>query len=176
MVCKWEGVGKLIYVIDTIKIFFKSNPLTYMLLGEHLHTIDDKSRVSIPSKFRKEIGDTVVIAPGIDSCLFIFTLKGWKEFAERLSRPDSSSVLQADNRNFNRIIFGRATEVEVDSIGRVLIPVHLCEHAGIKSKVAIIGVLNRIEIWDEKVWSTYRTNVEKRTDALAEKLGSVGIL
>ncbi len=147
-----------------------------MLIGEHLHTIDDKSRVSIPSKFRKEIGDTVVIAPGIDSCLFIFTLKGWKEFAERLSRPDSSSVLQADNRNFNRIIFGRATEVEVDSIGRVLIPVHLCEHAGIKSKVAIIGVLNRIEIWDEKVWSTYRTNVEKRTDALAEKLGSVGIL
>ncbi len=166
----------MIYVIDTIKIFFKSNPLTYMLIGEHLHTIDDKSRVSIPSKFRKEIGDTVVIAPGIDSCLFIFTLKGWKEFAERLSRPDSSSVLQADNRNFNRIIFGRATEVEVDSIGRVLIPVHLCEHAGIKSKVAIIGVLNRIEIWDEKVWSTYRTNVEKRTDALAEKLGSVGIL
>ena len=50
-----------------------------MLIGEHLHTIDDKSRVSLPSKFRKEMGSTVVIAPGIDSCLFIFTLKGWKE-------------------------------------------------------------------------------------------------
>ncbi len=147
-----------------------------MLIGEHLHTIDDKSRVSLPSKFRKEMGNTVVIAPGIDSCLFVFTLKGWKEFAERLSRPDSSSVLQADNRNFNRIIFGRATEVEVDSIGRILIPVHLCEHAGIKTKVAIIGVLNRVEIWDEKLWSSYRTTVEKKTDALAEKLGSVGIL
>jgi MraZ protein len=84
--------------------------------------------------------------------------------------------LQADNRNFNRIIFGRATEVEVDSIGRILIPVHLCEHANIKSKVAIIGVLNRVEIWDEKIWSSYRTTVEKKTDALAEKLGSVGIL
>ncbi|MEK7213719.1 MAG: division/cell wall cluster transcriptional repressor MraZ [Patescibacteria group bacterium] len=147
-----------------------------MLIGEYLHTIDDKSRVSLPSKFRKEMGDTVVIAPGIDSCLFIFTLKGWKEFAERLSRPDSSSVLQADNRNFNRIIFGRATEVEVDSIGRVLLPDHLCEHAGIKTRVAIIGVLNRVEIWDEKAWSSYRVQVEKKTDALAEKLGSVGMI
>lgn len=147
-----------------------------MLIGEHLHTIDDKSRVSLPSKFRKEMGNAVVIAPGIDSCLFIFTLKGWKEFAERLSRPDSSSVLQSDNRNFNRIIFGRATEVEVDSIGRILIPLHLCEHAGLADRVAIIGVLNRVEVWDEKVWSAYRKSVEKKTDALAEKLGSVGIL
>lgn len=147
-----------------------------MLIGEHLHTIDDKSRVSLPSKFRKEMGTTVVIAPGIDSCLFVFTLKGWKEFALRLSRPDSSSLLQADNRNFNRIIFGRATEVEVDSIGRILIPVNLCEHAGITTKVAIIGVLNRVEIWDEKIWTSYRSTVEKKTDALAEKLGSVGIL
>lgn len=122
------------------------------------------------------MGSTVVIAPGIDNCLFIFTLKGWKEFAERLSRPDSSSVLQADNRNFNRIIFGRATEVDVDSIGRILLPTHLCEHAGLSEKVAIIGVLNRVEVWDEKVWSSYRTAVEKKTDALAEKLGSVGIL
>lgn len=147
-----------------------------MLIGEYLHTIDDKSRVSLPSKFRKEMGKSVVLAPGIDNCLFIFTLKGWKEFAERLSKPDSSSVLQSDNRNFNRIIFGRAAEVEVDSIGRILIPAHLSEHAGIKEKVAIIGVLNRVEIWDEKVWSTYRGTVEKKTDALAEKLSGAGIL
>lgn len=175
MVGKWEGVGNKFYDRPE-EIFHKSVPLTYMLIGEHLHTIDDKSRVSLPSKFRKEMGSNVVIAPGIDSCLFVFTLKGWKEFAERLSKPDSSSVLQADNRNFNRIIFGRATEVEVDSIGRILIPTHLCEHAGITTKVAIIGVLNRVEIWDEKLWSSYRTTVEKKTDALAEKLGSVGIL
>jgi MraZ protein len=147
-----------------------------MLIGEYLHTIDLKSRVSLPSKFRKEMGSTVVVAPGIDNCLFVFTLKGWKEFAMRLSRPDSSSVLQSDNRNFNRIIFGRASEVEIDSIGRILIPTHLGEHAGLKNKVAIIGVLNRVEIWDEKVWSEYRMGVEKRTDALAEKLGGAGIL
>lgn len=172
MVCKWDEVGN-----STSYQFHKvKENRNKMLIGEYLHTIDDKSRVSLPSKFRKEMGSTVVIAPGIDSCLFIFTLKGWKEFAERLSRPDSSSVLQADNRNFNRIIFGRATEVEVDSIGRILIPTHLCEHAGISDKVAIIGVLNRVEVWDEKVWSSYRTAVEKKTDALAEKLGSVGIL
>lgn len=165
MVDKWDEVLNL-----------RNTEKKNMLIGEHLHTIDDKSRVSLPSKFRKEMGSTVVIAPGIDSCLFIFTLKGWKELADRLSRPDSSSVLQADNRNFNRIIFGRAAEVDVDSIGRILIPEHLCEHAHLKAKVAIVGVVNRVEVWDEKVWSSFRTAVEKKTDALAEKLGSVGIL
>ncbi len=163
--------------ISTLKKHLR--PMTakkVMLIGEYLHTIDDKSRVSLPSKFRKEMGAAIVIAPGIDNCLFIFTLKGWKEFAERLSRPDASSVLQADNRNFNRVIFGRATEVEVDTIGRILIPEHLCQHAKIKTKVAIIGIVNRVEIWDEKIWSAYRMTVEKKTDALAEKLSSAGIL
>ena len=147
-----------------------------MLIGEHLHTLDPKNRVSLPAKFRKEMGKTVVMAPGIDSCLFVFTLKGWKEFADRLSRPDSSSVLQADNRNFNRILIGRATEVDVDSIGRILIPDHLCTHASLKSHVAIIGVLNRVEVWDEKKWVAYRSEVEKKTEALAEKMGSAGII
>src|SRR3989344_2350190 len=147
-----------------------------MLIGEYAHSFDEKSRISLPAKFRKEMGSTVVIAPGIDACLFIFTLKGWKEFAQRLSRPESSSsVLQADNRNFNRLVIGRAVEAEVDSIGRILVPDHLREHAGLKVKAILIGVMNRVEIWDAVKWEKYRKEFEKKTDVMAEKLNSAGI-
>ena len=147
-----------------------------MLIGEHIHIFDDKSRISLPAKFRKEMGSTVVVAPGVDNCLFVFTMKGWKQFSERLTRPDSSSVLQADNRNFNRLIIGRAVEVDIDSVGRMLVPEHLREYAGIKARAAIIGVLNRVEIWDESVWTKYRTEFGKKTEVIAEKLSSAGVI
>ena len=147
-----------------------------MLIGEYSHTFDDKNRVSLPAKFRKEIGKHVVIAPGIDRCLFVFTDKGWKEFAQRVSRPDSSSVLQTDNRNFNRLIVGRATETDIDSIGRILVPDNLREYAGLKTKVVLIGVMNRVEIWDSDAWTKYRKEFEKKTDVLAEKMSSAGII
>ncbi len=147
-----------------------------MLIGEYNHLFDDKSRISLPAKFRKEMGGSVVIAPGIDNCLFVFTMKGWKEFAERLSRSDSSSVLQADNRNFNRLVIGRAVEVEVDGAGRMLIPDHLREHAGLSAKATIVGVLNRVEIWNSESWVAYRTEYGKKTEAMAERLASVGMI
>ncbi len=148
-----------------------------MLIGEYSHTIDDKGRTSMPSKFRKEMGAKVIIAPGVDNCLFVFTVKGWKEFAERLSRSDSSSsVLQADNRNFNRLIIGRAVEVEVDAAGRMLVPEHLRLHAGLSSKVTIIGIVNRVEMWDTGSWESYRNEFSKKTDVIADKLVSAGII
>ncbi len=147
-----------------------------MLIGEFAHTIDDKGRTSLPAKFRKEMGAKVVIAPGIDNCLFVFTMKEWREFALRLSSGNSQSVLQADNRNFNRLIIGRAVEVEVDASGRMLVPEHLREYASLKVKVVIIGVVNRVEMWEASAWESFRNEYSKKTDALAEKLGSVGII
>ena len=146
-----------------------------MLIGEYSHTFDEKSRISMPSKFRKEMGTKVVVAPGIDSCLFIFTIKGWKEFTSRLSRPDSSSVLQSDNRNFNRLIIGRAAEVDVDNVGRMLIPEHLREHANLKGRTTIIGIVNRVEVWNAEAWEAYRKEFSKKTDVIADKLSKAGI-
>lgn len=168
MVYKWEEVAW----VETLT----TNTYKHMLIGEYSHTIDNKNRLSLPAKFRKEMGATVVIAPGIDNCLFVFTLKGWKGFTERLSRGDSSSVLQTDNRNFNRLIIGRAVEVEVDAIGRMLVPEHLREYAGLKEKASIIGILNRVEIWDTGAWEKYRDEYSKQTNVLAEKMSSIGII
>ncbi len=144
-----------------------------MLIGEYIHTIDEKNRMSLPVKFRKELGKKIIITPGLDSCLFIFTSKEWEKVSKRLSDTNSDlSFLKADQRSFNRFMFGRASEVEVDSIGRILIPDFLKDRIGLKSTAAIIGVEDRVEIWNEKTWSAYKDNVEKQADSLAEKLAA----
>ncbi|MDO8575660.1 MAG: division/cell wall cluster transcriptional repressor MraZ [bacterium] len=144
-----------------------------MLIGEYTHSIDDKNRVSLPVKFRQEMGKKIVLTPGLDNCLFAFTVKEWNKISDKLAE---SSMLQADTRSFNRFLFGGAVEVDVDSIGRILVPDFLKSRAGLKEKVSIVGVQNRIEIWDNVSWNEYKKVVEKKADALAEKLGQVGML
>ena len=142
-----------------------------MLIGEYIHTIDEKNRMSLPVKFRKEMGKKVIITPGLDSCLFIFTTKEWEKVSKRLSDSDNDlSFLKADQRSFNRYMFGRAAEAEIDSIGRILIPDFLKDRIGLKDKAAVIGVQDRVEVWNEKTWSQNQEIVEKRAGDLAEKL------
>ncbi len=144
-----------------------------MIIGEYIHTVDEKNRVSLPAKFRKEMGKKVIVTPGLDKCLFVFTTKEWEKVSKKLSDSESDlSFLKADQRSFNRYIFGRATEAEVDSIGRILIPDFLKEKAKLGNKAAVIGVKDRVEIWNEKAWSEYKEKIEKEADGLAEKLAS----
>jgi len=93
-----------------------------------------------------------------------------------LPKLSEFSMLSADNRSFNRFMFGGATEVDVDTIGRFLIPDFLKSRADLKEKVAIVGVQNRVEIWNENSWSAYKNMALKQADALAEKLGNAGML
>ncbi len=144
-----------------------------MLIGEYIHTLDDKNRVSLPIKFRKEVGKKIIITAGLDNCLWIFTENQWKNISEKLS---GFSMLQADNRSFNRYMFGSAIEVEVDTIGRILLPDFLITRAGLKNKIAIVGVQDRVEIWNETEWTNYKQVVEKQADQLAEKLGQAGVI
>lgn len=160
MYIKWEKVGKV----------WINN---FMLIGEYIHTIDEKNRVSLPVKFRKEMGKKIIITPGLGQCLFIFTTKEWVKVSKKLSSSDADlSFLKADQRNFNRYIFGRAAEIEVDSIGRILIPDFLKDRVGLKNRAAIIGVEDRVEVWSEKQWSAQKEIVEKQAEQLAEKLGN----
>lgn len=142
-----------------------------MLIGEYTHTIDEKNRVSLPVKFRKEMGKKIIITPGLDQCLFIFTMKEWAKVSKRLSDTESDlSFLKADKRSFNRFMFGRAAEVDVDTIGRILIPEYLKERIRPEGKVAIVGVEDRVEVWNDKTWSQYKEVAEKQADQLAENL------
>ncbi len=144
-----------------------------MLIGEYRHSIDAKKRIALPVKFRKEIGRKVVITNGLDNCLFVYPVKHWEAMSEKLA---NLSIGQADTRGFNRFMLAGATETEVDTMGRILIPDFLREFASLKSKVVIAGIHNRLEIWDEKRWRDYKSKIEKQADTLAEKLGEVGAL
>ncbi len=144
-----------------------------MLIGQYIHAIDEKNRVSLPAKFKSELGKKVVLAPGLDGAIFMFSLTEWEKISVKLAE---NSMLTADNRSFNRFMFGGASEIEVDSAGRILIPDFLKERANLSGKIAIIGVQNRAEIWNERAWSKYNAGVEGQAETLAEKLGSVGAL
>ena len=144
-----------------------------MLIGEHTHTLDTKKRLSLPSKFRKELGKKVILTRGLDACVFVYSQKEWKDFSARLS---DLSMGQADTRAFNRFILGGAVETEIDSAGRILIPDFLKDFAHLDTKVVVAGISNRVELWDEKTWKSYQHQVEKKADSLAEKLGDIGMI
>ena len=144
-----------------------------MLIGEYRHTLDDKKRISLPVKFRKELGKKVVITHGLDNCLFIYTEKEWNNIAPKLS---GLSMGQSESRGFNRYMLAGASEVTVDSVGRILIPDYLRKAANISQKVVFAGVYSRLEVWDEKTWDKYKEQVLKNADNLAQKLGDIGAI
>lgn len=146
--------------------------ISVMLIGEYIHSIDDKNRLSFPIKFRKEMGKKVVIAPGIEQSLFVFTPAQWDKTVERLAEGS----LQEDNRSFSRYLIGGASEVDIDANGRMLIPENLKQKIGIKERVAIIGVATRVELWEESTWKAYQKDVQGKADKLANRLGEIGVL
>jgi MraZ protein len=144
-----------------------------MLIGEYTHTLDDKKRLSLPAKFRKELGKQVVITRGLDNCLFVYSPEAWQRVSEKLAELPMG---QADTRGISRFMLSGAVDSDVDSAGRILIPDYLKEFAGLKSKVVLAGINDRVEIWNEKAWQEYKKRIEKQADALAEKLGEYGAL
>ncbi len=142
-----------------------------MLIGEYTHTLDLKKRVSLPAKFRTVMGKKIVLAKGLDHCISVYSPKEWQKVMENL--PQS---IQADHRSFKRFMTSGASEVDLDSLGRLLVPDFLKDYAKLKTKIVLAGIGDHIEIWDEKSWKTYRDKIEGSADVLAEKLGEIGII
>jgi MraZ protein len=94
-----------------------------MLIGEYIHSVDDKNRISLPVKFRKEMGKTVVLAPGLDTSIFMFTTKEWEKVTNKLGQ---ASMVQTDILRFNRFMFGGAVEIDVDASGRMMTEMTVC--------------------------------------------------
>jgi MraZ protein len=144
-----------------------------MLIGEYKHTLDIKKRLSMPSKWRKELGTELVVTRGLDNCLFVYPQTQWQQITQKVSQLPLG---QADTRSFNRFFLSGAVEVEVDSVGRILVPDFLKEFAGLDTKVVLAGIYDRVEIWAENKWEEYKSRIEGQADQLAEKLGEIGVL
>lgn len=138
-----------------------------MFKGEYQHSLDDKGRVIIPSKLREGLGERFVVTRGLDRCLFAYPLAEWSRFEQKAKELP---VTRSDARALTRLFFSGAAEVETDKQGRVLIPHNLREYAGIEKEVMIIGVPNRVEVWNEQAWKEYSSKADAEFEKVAEKL------
>ena len=143
-----------------------------MFIGEYSHTIDDKGRLAIPTKFREELGRGAVVTRGLDNCLFLYTFEEWKNLAEKLA---SLPISQANTRAFARLMLAGAMDVEMDKQGRIVLPEYLRKFASMKKKVVVAGLYIRLEIWDESAWNKYKAGTEKDSGDIAEALGELGV-
>lgn len=136
-----------------------------MFLGEYIHIFDPKNRISVPSKFRKDLGRVVVVTRGLDNCLYLYPRKAWEKEARGYAAEVNGG---AARRGLARLFLAGSSEIEVDRSGRVLIPEHLKSFASIKDKAVIAGVADRIEIWEEGAWKKYTAAIERDANAFAE--------
>ena len=143
-----------------------------MFIGEYNYLIDAKKRLAIPPKFRKILKQKAVITRGLDNCLFLYPQKDWDVVAKKLSQLPLS---QADARGFARIMLAGAMDVNLDGMGRILIPDYLKTYAELSKKVVIAGLYNRIEIWDARRWREYKQKTETQVGDIAERLKELGV-
>ena len=160
-------------VVYTLFQWDKVVNMADLLIGEYEHTLDEKKRISLPKTFRAALGKRVVVTRGLDSCLYVFSRDSWGKIAQKLQ---SLSFVAADTRGFNRFILSGAAEVDVDGVGRILIPDHQKVFAGLKKKVVFTGVSDRVEIWDRERWIRYKSRIDKDAERMAKKLGEIGAL
>jgi len=142
-----------------------------MFLGEFNHTIDEKGRVTIPSRFRPELARGVVLTRGLDGCLALYPNAEWETLAQQLK---ALPLTDRRARDFRRFMFGSATEAVPDRQGRVLIPAYLRQYAAIDGEVTVVGMNTYIEIWNSETWQAMRQAVEKDEDNL-ERWAELGI-
>jgi len=141
-----------------------------VFIGEFRHTVDEKGRLIMPSKFRDGLNDRFVATRGLDNCLFVYPLSEWASLEEKLK---TLPFTRAETRAFTRLFLAGASECEIDKQGRFVVPVPLREYAGLEKDVVIIGVSSRIEIWSQAGWDEYMKGAGEKYEEFAENL--VGI-
>lgn len=143
-----------------------------MFIGEHQHSLDEKGRLIIPSKFRDDLGYEFVMTKGLDNCLFVYPKKEWQILEEKLK---SLPLTNKDARAFIRFFFAGASECILDKQGRVLIPSNLREHSRLEKDAVVIGVSTRLEVWSKTEWESYNNDDNLSYDSIAEKMAELGI-
>jgi len=146
--------------------------LPNMFIGEYQHTIDEKGRMAVPTKFRKELERGAVVTRGLDNCLSLYTKKAWDDLAKKLQQLPIS---QSKSRAFARLMLAGAMDVTLDKQGRVMLPEYLRKYADLSKRVIVAGLLDRLELWDEAAWNRYKAATEKDSSEIAETLGELGV-
>lgn len=164
---KWGKVDKSTAKLQTFPTNLKLRRLYAMFCGEYSHNLDSKKRMSLPSRLREELGESVVMTKNVDRCVSLYPIERWNAFTAKLD-----TLPETETRMVKRFLYSAAFETTVDGQGRILISPGLCEYAGLTKSVKVIGVGDHIEIWDEESWAKESSseNTAEITDLLI-KLG-----
>ena len=141
-----------------------------MFMGEYNHTIDANGRLIIPSKFREALGNEFVLTKGLDGCLFVFPMKEWEAFEEKLR---SLPLIDKYARKFSTFFLAGASTCELDKQGRILVPGTLREFAQMDKEVVLTGMLDRIEVWSKEQW--LENNAYDDMDDIAQSMQELGL-
>jgi MraZ protein len=140
-----------------------------MFHGEYVHTIDEKSRITLPARFRAALAGGVVLTRGLEKQIDVYPRDAWDEQMSRIADLDQ---LTREGRALKRFVFASAAVVEPDRQGRVLVPAHLAAHAGLGKEVVLAGVSDHLEIWDRAEWETQLNEMEGSAGDVAERLAA----
>ncbi|MEK7102957.1 MAG: division/cell wall cluster transcriptional repressor MraZ [Patescibacteria group bacterium] len=143
-----------------------------MFIGEYYHSVDEKGRMAVPVKYRKELSKGAVVTKGLENHLVLYTAKEWEKIAAEVA---ALPITQSNNRAFARHMLAGAMDVSLDKQGRIILPDYLRAYGSLGKKVVVAGLYNRIEIWSEEVWQTYKKHTESQSEQIAEQLGALGI-
>jgi len=143
-----------------------------MFIGEYQHNLDDKGRLAIPSKFRKDLLKGAVVTRGLDNCLFLYTKNEWEKLAQKLA---ALPISQSNSRAFARLMLAGAMDVLVDKQGRIVLPEYLRKFAGLKKNVIVAGLYSRLELWNEESWNKYKNQTEAESGEIAERMAELGV-
>lgn len=147
-------------------------PVKNMFLGEFQHILDSKGRLAIPAKFRSTLALGAVVTRGLDASLILFPLEEWGKVAQKVA---ALPLGQGDSRAFARLLLSGAYDVELDSQGRMVIPGSLRTWAHIQREVVVVGLYNRIEIWDKDTWEDVSQKAIEDLEGITERLSEFGI-
>jgi MraZ protein len=139
-----------------------------MLLGYHKRTIDSKGRIILPREFRQQFSTGLVVTRGLDNCLFFYPLDEWQKLVSRIEEMPAGSEA---TRRFSRLFFSNASHLMPDGQGRVLIPPHLREMAGLSKEVVMVGLSNKAEVWNPEQWDDYKKRSAQEYEQSASDIG-----
>lgn len=146
-----------------------------MFKGRTKHTLDEKGRLSLPARLREvliERGENRLILTDFDACVAAYPLSEWRLLEDKIR---AHSTFQKDVRSFLRLFYSGAIESTVDAQGRILIPRELRERAELDREVIVVGVLNKIEIWNKTRWERFIAESASTFEEIAAKLAELGI-
>lgn len=141
-----------------------------MLIGQYISKLTDKNRLSVPKKFRQEIGDDIIIAKWYEGCLVIVSKENWNRLKKRLI--GETGLITSPVRDIDRFVLGSAFEISLDDQGRFVILDNLMNYADITDEVVFVGLEDRIEIWSANKWRDIEKSAMKKATAALEEIAN----